>query len=438
MRSAALAFLIGIVLVQQFSELPSLAWALLLIPLIAIAWHTPRAWTLVFLVGGVVWVSLRAGVILSDRLATALEGEDLTLTGVIADIPYPTDYGMRFEFAVHAAAAQGAAVVAPQRVLLTSALPTFTPRAGERWQLRARLKRPHGFQNPGGFDYEAYLFRSRIGATGYVRAEEPPTRVDGGAGRFAIDALRQRLGERIGAALPANEYAGLVIALANGNGRGINDAQWEVLRQTGTLHLVAISGLHISLIGGIAFFIGRYLWALPGYTVLRLPAPLAGAIAALLAASAYAALAGFVIPTQRALIMLAVAMAGVGWCRVDPIVSLNGRQVQIWVAVPQEYVSKVSGPIEVEINVPSSVSRQLLYTDSGFNGYGERVTFTTNNGSLMPDGSFWMTFVVRVPMNGFWQSVPVQVEVVNPDGTSRFYNGTQYNVNGTFVVSAAN
>lgn len=315
MRSAALAFLVGIVLVQQLPALPSLAWAWLLLPLALLAWRIPRAWPLVFLVGGIVWISFRAGLILADRLPATLEGVDLTLTGVVADIPQSTSYGMRFEFAVDAAEADGVAIATPRRVLLTSALRGFVPRAGEAWRVRARLKRPHGFQNPGGFDYEAFLFRARIGATGYVRPEPQPQRAAISTERFAIDAIRQRLGERIEAALAGNDYAGIVVALANGNARGISDTQWEVLRQTGTLHLVAISGLHISLIGGIAFLLGRFVWALPGFTVLRLPAPHAGAIAAMIAATLYAALAGFVIPTQRALIMLAVAMLGIAWRR---------------------------------------------------------------------------------------------------------------------------
>jgi hypothetical protein len=125
---------------------------------------------------------------------------------------------------------------------------------------------------------------------------------------------------------------------------------------------------------------------------------------------------------------------GVTWCRVDPIVELNGKRVQIWVAVPQEYAGKVTGPIQVEINVPSTVSKKLLFTDAGFNGHGETVTFTSNNGTLLPDTSFWMTFVVQVPMNGFYQQVPVQVEVVNPNGSKQYYYGSQYNVNGTFLV----
>ena len=129
--------------------------------------------------------------------------------------------------------------------------------------------------------------------------------------------------------------------------------------------------------------------------------------------------------------------AGVGWCRADPIVELNGNRVQIWVAVPEHYAAKVSGPIQVEINAPSIVSRKLIFTDAGFNGHGERVTFTTNGGSLLPDKSFYMTFIIQVPMNGVYTTVPVQVEVVNPNGSRTYYYGSQWNVNGTFVVKAA-
>lgn len=127
------------------------------------------------------------------------------------------------------------------------------------------------------------------------------------------------------------------------------------------------------------------------------------------------------------------AGAGVSWCRADPIVDLNGKRVQIWVAVPEQYVSKVTGPIDVQINVPGSVSREVVMLDSGFNGYGERVSFVAS-GSLMPGGSFFVTVIVRVPMNGFWQSVPVQVEVIHPNGDTQYFNGSQYAVTGTFVV----
>lgn len=293
------------------SALPSLAWGWLLLPLVWMALRRP-VWLLPLLfVAGVVWISFRAGLILQDQLARQLEGRDLAVTGRIADIPQQAEFGQRFELEVARAELDGAAVHVPAHILLNSQDRFFHPHAGETWRLVVRLQRPHGYQNPGGFDYEGYLFQHRIRAKGYVREDVAPRRLDEGSAWFDINRLRERLGERIRALLPDHPLAGIVVALANGDARGVPPEQWDVLRRTGTLHLIAISGLHISLVGGIVFFLGRRLWALPGTTVLRWPAPMFGAVCALIAATGYAALAGFVVPTQRALIMLAVAMSGI-------------------------------------------------------------------------------------------------------------------------------
>lgn len=296
---------------QQLPELPLLWWGLLLVPLGLLAGRRPAWLVAVFFVAGVVWVSFRAGLILDEQLPAALEGRDLVIEGQVADIPNRTDFGWRFPFDVARAEHAGAAVHIPSRILLSSGGQEFAPRAGEAWRLQVRLTRPHGLQNPGGFDAEAHLFRHRLRARGYVRPEFPPARLETASAKYAIDRVRQRLGDALRARLPDNPFAGIVIALANGDSGGVSSEQWDIFRRSGTLHLVAISGLHISLIGGIAFFLGRWLWALPGYTVLRYPAPVVGAVCALLAGAGYAALAGFVIPTQRALVMLAVVMGGI-------------------------------------------------------------------------------------------------------------------------------
>ncbi|MBI5783500.1 MAG: ComEC family competence protein, partial [Gammaproteobacteria bacterium] len=306
-----MAFLGGVLLVQQLAALPSLWWTLLLVPLLWLAVRRPLWFVPMFFVAGAMWVSFRAGIILDDSLPRELEGRNLVVEGRIVDIPRKAEFGQRFELEVIRADLDGELVHVPHKILLNSREYSFQPRAGEIWRLLVRLSRPHGYQNPGGFDYEAQLFRDRIRAKGYVRDDRAPQRLDREPAWHDIDRWRQDLGDRVHALLRDNAYAGIVVALANGDGRGLSAEQWQVLRRTGTLHLVAISGLHISLIAGVVFFLARWLWALPGTTVLRLPAPQFGAICALLAAGFYSALAGFVIPTQRALIMLAVAMAGI-------------------------------------------------------------------------------------------------------------------------------
>ncbi len=310
MRVAAIAFLAGIFAVQQFAALPSLYWSLLLIPAVALSLIHPRWLFLLFLVGGFVWATWRADLILQEHLPPHLEGRDILVEGVVSDLPRPTDYGSQFSFDVTQARVDGQPVNVPARIRL-SADRRVTVHASEAWRFTVRLKRPHGLQNPGGFDYEAYLFRHRVRATGYVRTASPFERLGEVDGVYRLQRWRDRLGNRIRDVLGESDFAGLIVALANGDGGSVTSAQWETLRRTGTLHLVAISGLHISLIAGVFFWVVRRLWSLPGFTVLWLPAQFAGAIGGLLAATAYAALAGFVIPTQRALIMLAVALGAV-------------------------------------------------------------------------------------------------------------------------------
>ncbi|MHB8533987.1 MAG: ComEC/Rec2 family competence protein [Sulfuricaulis sp.] len=268
MRIAALAFLGGILLVQQLPALPSPWWSLLLIPLLGISLRRPWALFPLFFVAGVAWAGFRAGLILHDDLPRAIEGRNILVEGRVVDIPQHAEFGQRFELEAARATLDGRAVRVPARILLNNRDFSFQPRAGETWRLLVRLSRPHGYQNPGGFDYEAYLFRHRLRAKGYVRDEIAPQRLDTGSGWVGIDRLRQDLGDRIRAQLRDNEYAGILVALVNGDSRGLNAEQWRVLRRTGTLHLIAISGLHISLIAGIVFFIARWLWAWPGFTVL--------------------------------------------------------------------------------------------------------------------------------------------------------------------------
>ena len=298
-------------LVQQLSALPSWWWVLLLIPAFWLASRHPLGFIGVFLLGGVLWASLRADLILRDELPLALEGQDITVEGMIADLPRTTEFGWRTVFEVQRATREDQTVTIPRRILLSVGNSHPKPSTGEHWRYTVRLRRPHGFQNPGGFDYEAHLLRNRIRARGYVRDTPGPTRLSPAGAAYAVNQLREHIGTRMRGLIGSDDQASVVVALANGDTGAVTGAQWEIYRRTGTLHLVAISGLHISLVAGIAFFFMRWLWSLPATTLLRVPAPVAGAVGGLLAASVYAALAGFVIPTQRALLMLAVALGAV-------------------------------------------------------------------------------------------------------------------------------
>lgn len=334
MRLGTLAFLAGILALQQLATLPDIRWGALLVPLVLLVVFA-KWLRLPALVGcGFLWALLNINGPFArlDSIAPALEGEDVIITGVIASIPSVRERGVRFEFEVSSLTLGAMPQPTPGRILLNwyqEDPPDL--RVGDTWQLQARLKRARGLMNPGGFDYEGWLFRHHLRATGYVRAEGVNQRIGGDANGYAIDRLRQKLADGIKATLPGSPYAGVITALAIGEQRAISNTQWDVFALTGTTHLVAISGSHITLIAGLLFFLARWGWARAGSLppffsapwaplcstpwALRFPAPKAAAVIALTGAIYYAALAGFSVPVQRALIMVMVVMMGILWQR---------------------------------------------------------------------------------------------------------------------------
>jgi len=307
MRRIALGFLLGTAALQQLATLPPLPWSLGLLVLLPVAWRRPGLWPGIGL--GFLWANLVAHVYLSGGLEADLEGRDVVVEGVVASLPVTAGGGTRFQFSPLDLRLDGESRALPGRLLLTWYRDAPPLVVGERWRLQLRLKRPHGFMNPGGFDYEAWLFRQGIRAKGYVRrAPEVNRRLGRDGMDRPVEQWRHAARERLSPLLAGRRQAGLVMALAMGLRDRISREQWQVLQRTGTSHLVAISGLHVGLVAGFAFFAVRRLWRVSAPAVLRWPAPKAGAVAAMFAATAYAMLAGLSIPTQRALVMVLVVM----------------------------------------------------------------------------------------------------------------------------------
>lgn len=257
---------------------------------------------------------------LDGRLDGALEGRDIDIVGVVAGLPVRIERGLRVDFAV-----ERAPPGVPARIVLNwydtpgehlqarAVMP-----AGSRWQLRVRLKRPHGNMNPHGFDYEGWLFARGIGATGHVRTsgEAAPRMLDAEAAGvgYAVQRARQAVRERFERALGVvdgvsltHPWAGVLIALAIGDQRAIPPTQWDLFERAGMTHLVSISGLHVTMVAALAGWACAAVWRRVPALALRCPAQRAGVLVGLLAATAYCALAGFGIPAQRTLIMLASA-----------------------------------------------------------------------------------------------------------------------------------
>ncbi len=309
MISGTIALLLGCLAALHLHPIPVL-WGVGMLVLLTVGLvGAPRLRLPGLWLAGAVWTLLRASMILSHGLPPALEGRDLTVTGVVASIPAPVGEGLRFVFEVERMRLGPREAVPPGRIRLSwyGQAPDLV--VGERWRLTVRLKRPRGLSNPGGFDYEAWLFQRGIRATGYVRPSGANARLSPATGH-RLGRLRQDLGLRIAQALHGHPQTGVIQALSVGLRHNLGPTRWQVLRATGTSHLMAISGLHVGLAAGAGYLLSRQLWSLSPRLVLWLAAPRFAALMATLSALGYSALAGFSVPTQRALIMIGVVMAG--------------------------------------------------------------------------------------------------------------------------------
>ena len=322
MRLPILAFAAGIVWLQLCPQLPNAAvLAACAVPgavLVLAGLRLPAAGRALASAGafalGIAWAGAFAQIRLNDALPLDEEGREIELVGVVAGLPQRFERGVRFDFDVESAAAP-----VPSKVSLAwyrgwradvdddfHVVPDLA--AGERWHLTVRLKRPHGNLNPDSFDYEAWLFERGIRATGYVRQTESNRRIDAlvAAPDYLVERLRQRMRDRYQRVLGDAPYGGILVALAIGDQRAIDPGYWRVFARTGVTHLLSVSGLHVTMVAGLAAWLVGWLWRRSTRLLLRLPAQKAMAAAGFLAALAYALLAGFEVPAQRTLYMLSV------------------------------------------------------------------------------------------------------------------------------------
>lgn len=312
MRLLAIGFLVGVVTLVNQAELPDPLYAWALLPLVLLFFLLPGSRLLWGLLAGFCWALLQSYQQLYPVLPLDLEGEDIVIEAQVLNVPQRNAQRLRFIVKPLQAKSENGSAILPEKLRLAWYRAPVTLKSGERWRLQVRLKRAHGFKNPGGFDYERWLFTQGIGATGYVRDSEENQRI--AAAGFSINALREQISSRIKQHFK-DENSGLLQALTLGLRADIDPRDWDTLIATGTNHLLAISGLHIGLVAGFGYWLVLWLWRLSPQLCCWFPAQRAAALLSLFPALSYAALAGFSVPTQRALIMLAVIAAGVAWSR---------------------------------------------------------------------------------------------------------------------------
>jgi competence protein ComEC len=316
MLAGTLAFILGIYCLMQLHWLPSL-WIISILPLLLLLARFSSVFRIIFLFfAGFCWALFRADFALKDTLQADIENSDVYIQGVIISIPESHDDHIRFLIDTHKITSLKAQPFSSAGIVRLSWYKNQTiPVPGDIWQFKVKLKRPYGFMNSGGFDYEAWMLRQGINASGYVKFDKHNIKI-GEANTHFIQKVRYKLAQQLKQTLD-KPLLGLVLALSLGDRSQLEREQWKVLSQTGTNHLIAISGLHLSLITGLIYFIACFIWSRFYCLTLRIPAPLFASIIAFATAFIYAALSGFALPAQRALIMIAVFLLGL----------FSGRQV---------------------------------------------------------------------------------------------------------------
>lgn len=340
----ALIFVFGAWVVQQLPQLPSVTWlicaAFLAISLVALGlipsffrvFRQPKflqvgLLSLAAFLVGFSWASSIACWRMQDDLPHAWEQKTIVIEGVVASVPELTERGARFKFDIEKIITQAAVV--PRHISLNhyvvnplykqaneavfedaeSDAAIFSPfHAGERWRLSVRLKRPHGTVNPHGFDFESWALSENIRATGSIKTKAEFKMLDNLVWRpsYIVEHLRELTQQRILRVLVDKPYSGVIQALVMGDDSQISTNDWQVFMRTGTSHLMSISGLHITMLAGLAFALVNCFWRRSPKLMMQLPARKAATLAGVLVALAYALIAGFSVPTQRTVYMLIV------------------------------------------------------------------------------------------------------------------------------------
>jgi len=243
---------------------------------------------------------------LADRLDPALEGRAVRVRGVVTSVPQGTLDVLKFRVSP---LPDGDSRSLPRLIELTWYDAPTRVEAAETLALEVKLRRPRGFANPGGRDNEARMLRDHVGASGYVRSGERLGRESSAAFKYPVLLARSQVASIIRDALGDRPSAGIVAGLAVGLQDALSRDQWLQLSRSGASHLMAISGLHIAMVAAVFAWLGgrvqRFRQGRGATGATRDASVVAAAIAAL----GYSLLAGWSVPTQRTMVMIACGAA---------------------------------------------------------------------------------------------------------------------------------
>jgi competence protein ComEC len=223
------------------------------------------------------------------QLPPQLSSNDFIIIGTVASLPESHQKNIQFIFIPDNAI--------KQKIFLSWYYPPpIHLQTGDKWMLHVQIKPTH----------KNWILAENINAIGTVKFDFSNQLISRNHWKYPIDHIREIIYKNLKQTLTLQQGLGFISALTLGMRDQITEIQWDDLRGTGTNHLMAIAGLHIGFISGMAYFLMNFLWRRSESLMLWIPAQEAATTFSLVAAFLYSALAGFSLPTQRAIIMLTV------------------------------------------------------------------------------------------------------------------------------------
>lgn len=207
------------------------------------------------------------------------------------------------------------AVRMPERIRVTVRAHSAVPEPGSFVHVLAVLMPPPAPSMPGDYDFGRWAYYQRIGAVGYLYGKPkpiPPLRAGSWSERLksGLERLRGQMTARVRSVVPGVEGV-ISAALITGERADIDPDAVAAFRDSGLMHVLSISGLHLALAGGFFFWTIRALFALFPAIVLRYPVKKWAAVGALGGAAFYLLISGCEPPAVRSWIMLAIMFVAI-------------------------------------------------------------------------------------------------------------------------------
>ena len=285
-------------------------------------------WPLLWFAIGALLYFVAAQQLLGSRLPAAIAGDSIVVRAEI--IGFPSVHGETSSFVVRPVDDERL----PAKIRLSWFGPEVAIGNGDIWQLEVRLRRPRGSRNPGGFDYEAWLFREHIGAVGYV-VNSARNRILRAGSRNLTQRIRMRFVARITELIDDPEQVAVLAAVVVGSRHLISSDQWQRYAITGSSHLMAISGLHIGLAAAGSYFAVLLVSGISRRATGARNHHRTAIVCSFLVAILYAQVSGFAVPARRASIMLVLtAVSLLRWRRPEPVAIVSTACFAIAVTDP--------------------------------------------------------------------------------------------------------